>query len=362
VKNKSHQVSPSLIAWRFLFSERGVTLVNKFEVKRICDSEVRPLEWWIEGLVPKESFCLLAGEGGAGKSSYIVFLAEQLVKQGLTVLFITTEGNGGASYRRRMSDLNALYDNLLWLDLNTEINSDYDMPTLKELGDIIEENKVDVLFIDPVTMFAKGDTSKWYQVRGLLTPFDRLSTSKKMTIIGLAHFNKPGEKARKVKYCVTGSVEWINVPRLVYCLGKKDDYLSYVILAKANDTKDERAWAVEYRPNKLARAATGVTECDYDTADEELSSKTSNYESKKTPPDIILRLAQKYNFKPFSVADVEKLGLSTNTFKTYKDSKWLLKTGEVKSDGRGRPQEMFSVSGLLAEYINDTINKKGDSN
>lgn len=325
---------------------------KKFIVKRVCDSEVKPLEWWMEGLVPKEAFCLLAGEGGAGKSSYIVFLAEQLAKQGLTVLFVTSEGNGGSAYRRRMSDLSINYDNLLWLDLNGENNPNFDMPTIKELGEIVDENKVNVLFIDPITMFAKGDTNKGQQVRSLLTPFDRLSTSKKMTIIGLAHFNKPEKNAKKVKYCITGSMEWINVPRLAYCLGKKDDYLGYAILVKANDTKDERAWAIEYQPNELARTAIGVSECDYETANEILSNKTSSYESKNNPPDIILKLAQEYKFKPFSVIDVEKLGLSERTFREYKNSKWLLKAGEVKNDKRGRPQEQFRVSGLLTDYIN----------
>ena len=326
---------------------------DKFIIRKICDSEVKPLEWWIEGLVPKEAFCLLAGEGGAGKSSYIVYLAEHLACKGLNVLFITSEGNGGAAYRRRMSDLGTRYDNLFWLDLNSERNPNFDMPTVKEIGEIVDKYKIDVLFLDPITMFAKGDTNKGQQVRSLLTPFDRLSTSKKMTVFGLAHFNKPEKNAKKVKYCITGSAEWINVPRLVYCLGKKDDFLGYIALVKANDTKDERAWEINYQPTELARVAIDATECAYEIANEILSNKTSSYESSDIPPDIVLSLAQNYKFKPFSVADVEKIGLSKNTFKNYKNSKWIIKAGESKCDRKGRPQELFCVSGELTDFIDN---------
>lgn len=325
---------------------------NKFIVKRVCDSEIKSMEWWIEGLVPKEAFCLLAGEGGAGKSSFIVYLAERLANMGLTVLLITSEGNGGMAYHKRMSDTNAKLDNLLWLDLNGEANVNFALPTIKDIAEIVDSNGVDVLFLDPITMFATGDTNKGQQVRSLLTPFDRLSTSKKITIFGLAHFNKPEKHAKKVKYCITGSAEWTNVPRLVYCLGKKDERLGYVVLAKANDTKDERAWAVEYEPTELSRRATNVFECDYGTADEALSNKTSVYDAdKNTPPDIMLKIADKFKFKPFTIADIERMGLSGRTFRLYKDSKWVLKDGTKMGEGKGRPQERFVLSGLLTEQV-----------
>jgi len=345
------------MAWRFLFS-RG-TVSNKFPIKKVTDSTLKPLEWWIEGLVPKESFCLLAGEGGAGKSSYIVYLAEKLAReQGLNVLFITSEGNGGSGYRKRMKDPNSELNNLFWMDLNSDNNPDFEYPSMKDIKDAIDKNHIDVLFIDPITMFANGDTNKGPQVRKLLSPFDRLATKHKITIFGLAHFNKPEKTAKQVKYCITGSVEWLNCSRLVYCLGKKDSETGYIVLSKANETKSDRGWVIKYEPNELSRKAVKTIECDFSEANKALSSKTSNYEDNNEPPKIISKLFDIFSYGEFTIDDVKNAGLSPDTFNCYTKSDWLLVEKRKNVNGKGAPKNIYRISGKMFKESQEELKEE----
>ena len=236
--------------------EKVLTVSDEFELdkyKPISWSQVDSWEfpeasWWIEDLIPKNAFVIIASISGEGKSwsAYTMakniaegenFLGQHNFKTNKgTVLYIDAE-NSPKEIQRRCRKLGYRDNNkLLFLpvsdfNINNKVIAD-------KLKDIIHKNKIDLVIVDTFRAVAGGlDENQANTVRQFFNQF-KANRDNGTSFVFLDHYRKPNHFEGKV-------------PRKEFLFGSQDKTAGVEILLMLK--KDEDTIEVHQVKNRVGK-------------------------------------------------------------------------------------------------------------
>ena len=173
-------------------------------------------EWLpgLEGLVLKGEFTMLAGDGGAGKSTTAAGWIAALSRKGVTVLYLAERSLKAT--RKKLQAAGADFDQVLTFDMRqfTDVRQG-----ISYIEAAMRERGVQLLILDPLNHFLPAgtdghkDSSFSQAIRNLLD----LSAMEGLTVLGLHHLNKD-DKADPIRRLM-GGAGYVNKPGHVLGLG-----------------------------------------------------------------------------------------------------------------------------------------------
>ncbi|WP_018142825.1 AAA family ATPase [Alloscardovia criceti] len=209
--------------------------------------------------LPLDMVTLISGRAGVGKSTFALFklaLATTGKLQGdyygkpINVAIFAKEDTQSMQKARLQAagaNLNRVFFGdaaLVTTDMygESEIESDItipeDMPLLENL---LKENDIRLILIDPLNSYMNGDTNRKDDVRRALDPLARMAQRLNISVIGVIHFGKGGGYASDK---LSGSHAFRDVARSVLLVAKDDETgLCYVTLDKAQYSPEQgKSW------------------------------------------------------------------------------------------------------------------------
>ena len=245
----------------------------RFGAKKLRDNPPKPVEFLVEGLIPKVGYSVLAAPGGIGKSYYALqlgaslssgyrFLGEFEIPKKRRTLIINTE-DSETIYASRMT---CVVDNLMAQELlprNEIIDAIDDMqmvslnqmmeheelknitPTIYSSPDFIDLIKeialdmggIDLLILDPLNQLVPADTSDNQVASEVVTSLNKLSRELDAMIILVNHVTKSatsGSKMANMSEDVTasrGASTFTDSARLVLSLSRPTGQMTKGTLA-----------------------------------------------------------------------------------------------------------------------------------
>jgi hypothetical protein len=230
-----------------------------------------PLRWFVPDMIPVGKLCLLAGDGGHGKSSMSLSLGAA-VSRGLPawgleydspppakVLVFSCEDGvrdtivprlwGLGADPRRVGHVSGL------VGPDGKRAGGFSLRDLDVLADALESDpEIKLCVVDPYGSYlgaAGVDSHKDAEVRALLDPLAQLADRLGVTILGVSHFNKATGASAAAR--VLGSVGAVNSARAAFAVlpDTQDPDRRLLLPIKANLSK---------RPRGLAYALEDLTE------------------------------------------------------------------------------------------------------
>ena len=250
-----------------LYNMHGAPRKRGGKVKLVDWSDIidRPMKFLWHNKLPLGELAVLSGIGSCGKTYIAIHIAKH-VTEGLdfadgtpcpqgSVLFFPTEGRKDGFMRRLKAagidykNRTRLIDGITYFDKKTGV--ELIDPIMFANIEAIEEAialtaretgmPVKLCVIDPIGSFVDEKTNEYKNtdVRRILTPLQRLADREEILFLLIAHNSKAETNSSQNQ--VSGSMAWVNVPRVVFqCLvDKGDKSLRYFApTLKANDLKD----------------------------------------------------------------------------------------------------------------------------
>lgn len=155
-------------------------------------SNIKPIEWLWEPLIPKNCISVLASRGGMGKSGFALWISAELGKSGYKILYLDAERTG-FHIKQRVEDWNLDISNItFYLDSCEDGSTSTCAPgTLVEMAKIVEESKPDLVIIDSLTALSNGmDLNRREVVAHYMKELTRMASTNHTGILILAHNNK----------------------------------------------------------------------------------------------------------------------------------------------------------------------------
>lgn len=151
-------------------------------LKKVKDT--RPISYgYYDGLIPKGCVTIIAGQGEAGKSTLMCYLAETLSRIAKTII-VSNEEDAGIISGRIRPESDVTIASFSQEDNHRKI-------TPKELLDVI--NDFDLIFVDSLVTFNEGkDINKSGTAEAFLTPFVAKVVDTNKALVFLHHTNKGG--------------------------------------------------------------------------------------------------------------------------------------------------------------------------
>lgn len=200
-----------------LIKEEAATLLERHlyggdELKLSTEAEIheRPSpEWWLEGLIQKNTIAVIAGTGGTGKTflcldiarrvaAGVPFMDGRAVSKG-RVLYVAAEGT--AAFGDRVRAWDDFYkhevpaDGITYVESGVNLSSDV---SVDRLGDVIEAGGYDLVFLDTLSQLGHvEDENHAGQNRKVFTNLKRLrDRNPGSAVVVVHHSNAAGTKAR----------------------------------------------------------------------------------------------------------------------------------------------------------------------
>ena len=162
----------------------------------IDQSQVEPKEYehYGKNMIPKGCVSIIAGQGGAGKSTFMCYMAERLCTEGKTIV-VSNEEDAGVIKGRFKSDSKISIASF-------SSNADNSKITKEDLLSIIDS--FDIIFVDSMITFNAGkDLNKSGTAEAFLSPFVSKVVGTNKSLVFLCHTNKGG--GNSLKDMVSGS-------------------------------------------------------------------------------------------------------------------------------------------------------------
>jgi hypothetical protein len=206
-------------------------------------STIKPVatHWLISNFVPKNSFSVLAGREGLGKSTLAIEWASQASQgklQGdlfgtpIDVAYVASEDSPEQTLAPRFIVAGANRDrvHLPYVEENGQKRFLSFPKDLKAIKDYVLLHEIRLLIIDPVpsVIDEKLDTYKDSSVRQALEPLGELARTGNVTVLGLLHVGKSDSPDFNNR--VLGSRAFTAVPRAVLGLARDNDESGEVLL------------------------------------------------------------------------------------------------------------------------------------
>lgn len=228
-------------------------------IARDAQRVIRKQKFLWEGRVPLGGLTFLAGEGEAGKTTFVAWIVAHLTNgtlpgslQGFprNVLYVRPEGSWDEVLTQFViADANL--DRIKEVVLTVPEGQDRP-PTLPDdvqgFGELCEEYDPALIIFDPLpARMADGlNSSQDKDVRKALEPLTYLAQDRQLAVIGIHHFGKDNEK--DVKNRMLGSVAFVNVARsclmVAYSPETGERYLG---VTKANGSDKTKVPTIKFK-------------------------------------------------------------------------------------------------------------------
>lgn len=207
--------------------EKGLVLTAMNQIK------AQPLEWLVPHYLPLGKLCLLAGDGGNGKSVITLHVAAR-VSRGLLpfssvmlpsgepaeVLLVNCEDDFEDTVLPRLMSCGADLEKIFRVD---GVRSPLDGKTVpfglahcESVESELERHpEVRLVIIDPCSAYVGiTDDHRDAELRGLLGPLSEMAARRKITVLLVKHLSK--NSAARAALLVGGSVAWVNACRATF--------------------------------------------------------------------------------------------------------------------------------------------------
>lgn len=241
---------------------------------------LKAVKWVWEGRMPLGEITLVPGREGAGKSTFLAWMAATVTRGELpgmhfehprAVLYAATEDSWEYTIAPRLLAAGADMDLVYRVDV-VEVDAGrfgkLSMPVdNRALVDAAHEVKAAMLMCDPIISIIdeKINTFKAQELRSALEPLKRAAEEAEMALVGLVHFNKT--KDTDVLSMISGSRAWAEVARAVVAIAvdkDADEYTCVVSQVKNNLGRSDLPHLKYTIRSKVLRAA------DHAAADEDV--------------------------------------------------------------------------------------------
>ena len=215
--------------------------------------EEKTPEWLIPGYLPKNEICILAGDGGAGKTSIWCAIAAAVSSGGKSflepfetvnpftgtyrepgkVIYFSAEDSAEYTLKGRLRRAGARMENIAFLDAGDKRFKDikFDSPALEAL---IAANSPVLVIFDPIQSFTppKVQMERRNDMRACMTPMIGWGREYGATFLIIVHTNKQtGAWGRKR---IADSANSWDTARSVMIAGEAGDGLRYLSQEKCN--------------------------------------------------------------------------------------------------------------------------------
>jgi hypothetical protein len=245
----------------------------------------RNIEWLWWPFVPLREVTVIYGEGGVGKSTLIIDMAQRIVR-GLawprfgreeeeyapkgSVLMMTKEDDPSSIIRQRLHAAGA--NDEVFQKIHMVGHDDPDDPDqfdpldrldtqMKQFEDkIIENGDVKLIAIDAGPDFTgKVDIYRDDQIRSFINPLARIARRHNLAVVIVMHINKK-EDLTAARNRTLGGVAFINAPRSAIAVGEDPDDAErkIVVQDKKNLTREKLGAAFRLEEVRILQSARPV--------------------------------------------------------------------------------------------------------
>lgn len=191
---------------------------------KASDVKMRAVEWVWQDRLPRGTFCLSAGAGGAGKSLHAVWMAAELTKGTLPgcffgapkqVIWATLEASPEVEVAPRLaaSGANMQMVEFVTVQMSSDHADDhiriFDPAYIEQLRDRVRRGNVGMVVLDPAldALSGKVNNKEQAEVRAAIARIHALAESTGILVHGIAHFNKM-TTVDDAMMRITGSAAW----------------------------------------------------------------------------------------------------------------------------------------------------------
>lgn len=165
-----------------------------FKILELEEIEAKEYEHYGGNMIPKGCLSILAGQGKAGKSTFMCYLAERLYTEGKTVIVSNEEDAGIIKSRFRPHSKVSI--------VSFSSNPDASKIKKEDLLEIIDS--YDIILVDSMITFNEGkDLNKSGTAEAFLAPFISKVVGTNKSIVFLCHTNKGN--GNSLKDMISGS-------------------------------------------------------------------------------------------------------------------------------------------------------------
>lgn len=241
--------------------QRAVTLLRedqeRVDMRRAADVSMKEIDWLWPGWLAKGKLHLLAGDGGAGKTTLSLAMAATISRGGLwpdgsraavgNVLIWSGEDDIADTLVPRLAAAEADLKRVFLVGDVLRGRTARPFDPSQDLGMLVAEadrvGSVSLLIVDPVVSAIVGDSHKNTEVRRSLQPLVDLGPLLDCAVLGISHFSK-GNGGIDPLLRVTGSVAFGATSRVVLVAGKPRDGDGRILArAKSNIGPDDGGFA-----------------------------------------------------------------------------------------------------------------------
>lgn len=192
-----------------------------------------------EGVIPLNTGTICAGQGGEGKSTFLMYLAAMLTRGKLegefmgrrgSVLILSPEDSWEHTINPRLVAAGASRNHIHQMQIEVESNSTTHMEEARfpldidQLKDAVKQTRAKMVIIDPAPALMAGDLNKVGDVRAAYDPLIRLAQEMNIAAVTVNHF---GKSNGSVSQKLSGSHAW------------RDVFRSYLAFASDPDTDEK---------------------------------------------------------------------------------------------------------------------------
>lgn len=175
--------------------------------EELMNANIPPVEYWVDGIIPKMGKILVSGKSGAGKS-ILAMNAACAMTSGINewlgksvspcrVLYMDLE-IGVSALRERLTKIireKGLRADRLFVSPVPSLDLE-DENTYKALKEFVSENQIDVVIFDPLGFLWRGNENESHTVRKLLSLFNSLIDEFGVSVVLVHHWRKSTDKSK----------------------------------------------------------------------------------------------------------------------------------------------------------------------
>jgi hypothetical protein len=225
--------------------------IGKLVFTKASDVKMRGVEWVWKDRLPRGTFCLSAGTGGAGKSLHGVWMAAAMTNGTLpgcffgepkTVFWVTLEASPEVEVAPRLAAAGADMSMVEFVTVQTSSDRAddhvriFDPAYIEQLKERVKKRNTGMIVLDPAldTIPSKVNSKEQAEVRAALARIHAFAESTGILVLGIAHFNKM-TTVEDAMLRITGSAAWGQRVRAALVFAYDEDEDVFVVSQGKNN-------------------------------------------------------------------------------------------------------------------------------